>query len=130
MTTVDSRRDDGLTKGDIARLLTLMASWDQRTIGDADVEAWHLAASAGRWTCPAWAARAVVEHYAEHTERVMPAHITRRIRERREAYARSYQHERTPDHVRGIAAEIAWENSQLRTHIDRHMAAWASGDAQ
>lgn len=69
----------GMTKGDIARLLALMASWDQRTIGDADVEAWHLIAQHARWNAQG-AARAVVAHYAETRRRIMPADITAFLR--------------------------------------------------
>lgn len=70
----------GMSKGDVARLLALMASWDQRTIGDADVEAWHLVARHAGWNSQG-AARAVVAHYAQQARRIMPADITKYLRD-------------------------------------------------
>lgn len=80
--TVPARADTGMTKAEIALLLALMASYDQRTIGDADVEAWYATAQHARWTNDD-AKRAVVAHYAESTQRIMPADITAGIRARR-----------------------------------------------
>jgi hypothetical protein len=66
-------------KADIARLLVMMASFDQRTIGESDVEAWHAAATYAKWN-NAGARRAVVAHYAETKRRIMPADVTAYLR--------------------------------------------------
>jgi len=70
-----------------ADLLTAMSAYDRRTIGDGDVIAWQAVLSdAAFGDC----LEAVKQHYAEHTEWVMPAHIRRAVREivqKREAAA-------------------------------------------
>jgi hypothetical protein len=76
--TSQERRD--MSKADVAMLLTLMASFDQRTIGDADVEAWHATAQYAHWNT-AGARRAVVAHYAETKQRMMPADVTEFLRD-------------------------------------------------
>ena len=68
-----------MTRADIARLLALMASWDQRTTGESDVEAWYLTAEHGRWNIDG-AIRAVVSHYTHTKRRIMPADITEFLR--------------------------------------------------
>lgn len=63
-----------MNRADVARLLTLAAAYDSRTIGDGDVAAWELALSGlDVERCKA----AIVKHYQESTDRVMPAHIRR-----------------------------------------------------
>lgn len=128
MTTI-TRPGDGMSKAEVALLLAFIASYDQRTIGDADVEAWHLLVRPGRWTTP-YARRAVIEHATSATgERLLPGHITQRIRERREYCAKTYRHEPCPDEVRGnVDREVAWEDAQIRGHIERCMDAWARGE--
>lgn len=116
-----------MTEHDLIDVLTAVAAYDQRTVGPEDVQAWTLAAAVGRWGTRSWALRAVVEHYANETDRLMPAHVTRRIRDRRERYARTYVHQPIPPHVRGVAAEIEWERQQRETHIATCMDRWASG---
>ena len=60
-----------------ARLLTLSAAFDSRTIGETDVEAWTLALDGlDVDRCKT----AIVKHYRESTDRVMPAHIRRLAR--------------------------------------------------
>ena len=52
-----------LTGDQVVDLLTLAARYDRRTVGRQDVEAWHKAASIGRWTFQA-AWNAIENHYA------------------------------------------------------------------
>lgn len=115
-----------ISKRDVAKLLALAAAYDQRTVGAADIDAWHQVATAARWR-PTDAARAVIEHYTTETDRVMPAHISRRIRERREQYAATYRHRPAPSGLHDVADEVAWEREQLRGHIDACMDRWAAG---
>lgn len=61
-----------MTPADAARVLAKAAAFDQRTVGEADVRAWHEALSdldAGD------ALAAVTRHYRQRTERIMPAHV-------------------------------------------------------
>lgn len=63
-----------MTKAETARVLTLIAAFDRRTIGEADVEAWYLVLS----DLPADdCAAAVREHYTTSTDWLMPAHVRR-----------------------------------------------------
>lgn len=72
-----------------AELIATMAAYDQRTIGEADVIAWQtVLTDAPFQDCR----EAVLRYYAEHTDRIMPAHvrrIVRDIRREREAAARA-----------------------------------------
>ncbi|MGW5267301.1 hypothetical protein ACWEQ4_01495 [Rhodococcus sp. NPDC003994] len=63
----------------IVELLQVAAMYDSRNIDRAMVAAWLDAARRQRWD-PAAAADAVKAHYAESTERIMPGHVTRRLR--------------------------------------------------
>ena len=117
----------GITRGETAKLLGLAAAYDQRTIGEADVEAWHAVARIGRWHA-AHAVRALLEHYTTNTERIMPAHINRTLTQRRNDAARTYRHQPAPPEVRGQQAEIEWERTQVTAHIDTCLDRWAAGD--
>lgn len=74
-----------MNRQDIALLLAFCAAFDQRTIGEADVEAWHAALD-----CP-WvpnmgreeAQAAVTEHYRATAERITPADIIKRVKDTR-----------------------------------------------
>jgi hypothetical protein len=59
---------------DVARVLAKAAAYDQRTVGQADVMAWHEVLADFDF---ADSLAAVARHYAEHTERLMPAHVRR-----------------------------------------------------
>lgn len=61
-----------------ADLLTAMSAYDRRTIGDGDVIAWQAILSDASFDdC----LEAVKQHYAEHTEWIMPAHVRRAVRD-------------------------------------------------
>lgn len=60
-----------------ALMLGQMQAYDQRTVGESDVIAWHaLLADAPFEDCQ----EAVRRHYAENTDRIMPAHVRRIVR--------------------------------------------------
>ena len=64
-----------MTPNDAARVLAKAAAVDQRTVGDADVLAWYeILADLDPQDC----LDAVKLHYAESTDRLMPAHVRRR----------------------------------------------------
>ena len=66
-----------MNRADAARLLALAAAYDCRTVGETDVAAWHLALDG---LDPERCKAAIVRHYRESTDRVMPAHIRRLAR--------------------------------------------------
>lgn len=78
-----------MNRSETANLLTSMASFDRRTIGESDVIAWQaVLADAAFDDC----LEAVKRHYAENTEWMMPAHVRRIVRDihgERDAAARS-----------------------------------------
>lgn len=61
-----------MTKAEVARLLAMIAAFDRRTIGEADVEAWHLIlADLDTNDC----ANAVRDHYTTQRDWIMPADV-------------------------------------------------------
>lgn len=71
-----------MNRAETATLLALAASFDRRTVGEADVVAW---AAALRALAFVEARDAVVQHYATSTAWLMPGHITALVTERRAA---------------------------------------------
>jgi hypothetical protein len=59
-----------------ALLLALCAAFDQRTLGEADVEAWHAAIGDLAYED---SRQAVIAHYRESRERIMPADVRQRV---------------------------------------------------
>jgi hypothetical protein len=66
-----------MSPAEIIDLLTFAAAYDQRTVGQGDVAAWH---SALFKLDLDEAHEAVISHYRESTQRIMPADIYRRCR--------------------------------------------------
>lgn len=65
-----------MQKSQIAKLLGIAAAFDQRTSGTADDEAWLAAIGDLNFED---AREALIGHYRDSTERVMPAHIRQRV---------------------------------------------------
>lgn len=61
-----------VNKSEVVLLLTFAATFDHRKTGEADVEAWHLALDDLPFDD---AKQAIVAHYREQTDRLMPAHV-------------------------------------------------------
>jgi hypothetical protein len=79
-----------MTPGDAARVLAACALYDNRTVGRADAAAWFQTIG----DLPVEdALEAVARHYRESTDRMMPAHVRRIVREIREERARATPHE-------------------------------------
>lgn len=126
--TTPARREQGMSKHDVALLLSFMAAYDQRTIGDADVEAWHMVAVPARWTLP-YARRAVVEFVTSATgDRLMPGHITRAIREREAGISRTFLEPPLPRDMHDVDDQIRWAQKQRRAYLQVHMDRWAAGE--
>lgn len=66
-----------MNKSETARALALMQAFDQRTVGDADVIAWHGVLADAAFPD---VTEAIKDHYAENTDRIMPAHVRRAVR--------------------------------------------------
>lgn len=66
-----------MTRSEAAQLLAIAAGVDQRTIGDADVQAWQMVLAD---ITLADAVNALTAHYRETTRRVMPADIVQRVK--------------------------------------------------
>lgn len=79
-----------MTRAEVAMLLSAAAGRDQRTIGEADVMAWHEDIGDLNY---ADSREALVRHYRNSTDRVMPAHIRRLVKAIREERGRVEAHE-------------------------------------
>jgi hypothetical protein len=66
-----------VTLAETADLLSIAAALDYRTIGEADVRAWHMTLADIDFTA---ATAALTAHYRATTRRVMPADIVQRIK--------------------------------------------------
>lgn len=63
-----------MNRAECAQLLTVIASYDRRTLGEADVISWHGAIGDLSFEeCR----DAAVKHYATQTDWLMPAHVRR-----------------------------------------------------
>lgn len=66
-----------MTPDETIDLLTVAAAFDQRTVGEGDVMAWHAVLGDLDFTD---AQQAVLGHYADSRERVMPADVRKRVK--------------------------------------------------
>jgi hypothetical protein len=71
-----------VNRNEVIDLLTLIASYDRRTAGNADVAAWKLAVGDLDF---ADAQAAAVEHYRESADWITPAHVRKLVRAARNA---------------------------------------------
>lgn len=94
-----------MTPAEVARVLAKASAYDQRTIGEADVAAWH--EILGRYDFQD-ALGAVARHYTETHERLMPAHLLRHIKAIRDDRRRL---ERTAE---PLALPSRFEDDELR----------------
>lgn len=119
-----------MTPDEVFDLLTFCAVFDQRTVGEADVEGWLFVAELEGWTWPL-AHRAVVEHYRAGADkrRITPAHISDQIRHVRVLARRATLHQPI-DPPRELCdkprAEIAWRRSYAPAVVHRAVAEWAA----
>lgn len=115
-----------ITRNDVVRLLALAAAYDQRTVGQEDVQAWLFVAQRERWTYLA-AQAVIVEHYSRSTDRprLTPAAVSDRLRVMRGRAAESFEAPRIPD---GLANRDypAWLRGQLAAHCDAILERWAT----
>lgn len=72
-----------MNREDVINLLSIATAYDNRNVGEATIEAWLAAAAQGRWSF-AEAREAVIDHYTRSTEFLMPGHVTKWIKSRRQ----------------------------------------------
>lgn len=79
-----------MTRDDVLDLLKVIAAYDRRTVGEADVLVWSEQARRGRWSRDA-AFEAIHAHYAEATSMIGTADVNRSVRaSRRTELERAY----------------------------------------
>lgn len=61
-----------MTKSEVALILAKAAAFDARTVGEADIEAWHECIGDLDFTD---AMEAVTSHYRHSSDRLMPSHL-------------------------------------------------------
>ena len=121
-----------ITKAQVVDLLTIIAAYDQRTLGTADVEAWWMVAATEGWTFDL-ANRAVIDFHRRDADRgrIRPAHVTDAIAAARQAVRRVVLH-RPLDPPRELAddprAEIEWRRRRMDELTDEALAAWCRGE--
>jgi hypothetical protein len=76
-----------MTDEEVGELLSVAAGYDRRTVGRTDVEAWQLALDDPRIPnmCLGECVDAVILHYRDTTDFIMPAHILTRVKAERAA---------------------------------------------
>lgn len=117
-----------MDKPEVVLLLTLAGTYDYRKVGDADVEAWHLALHDVDFDD---AKAAVVAHYRATRDRLMPADVRQGVKAIREERKRAERHEarelpsqfevdmnRQVRMERG-AASVHEVLAEIATHLDR-----------
>lgn len=75
-----------MTPAEVAKVLAKAAAFDQRTVGEADVMAWHEILNRLEFGD---ALEAVTRHYTETRERLMPADVIRHARAVRDERTRA-----------------------------------------
>jgi hypothetical protein len=101
-----------MNPSDVATVLAFAAAYDQRTIGEADVAAWHEALD-----CP-WvpnisldeAREAVIAHYRRTSERIAPADVIKHARDARATVL-------APPPGRSQGAPPVWEYLAARADV-------------
>jgi hypothetical protein len=87
-----------MTPGEVARLLAAAAMFDYRKIEKADAQAWHFVLGDLDFDD---AMEALRRHYAESTERLMPAHVRHGVRAIRDERRRQQ-----PSEVRALPSRF------------------------
>lgn len=120
-----------MNRNETIALLALVAAYDRRTVGEADVEAWHTIATECGWTFPL-ARRALIDYKKRGGDRpwLQPAHITDAIEAaratiRRQVFSRDLV---PPKHLADDPrAELEWRRQHIAAITERALTAWASG---
>jgi hypothetical protein len=98
-----------MTPGEVARLLAAAAMFDYRKVEKADAQAWHFVLGDLEFDDAMQALRC---HYAESTERLMPAHVRQGVRAIRNERANKA-------HSEALALPSRFEDDEDRTERAR-----------
>lgn len=119
-----------MTPGDAARVLAKAAAFDQRTVGAADVAAWHEALSD---LDAADALAAVARHYSTSEQRIMPVHVRRLAREaviaRRQAIERD-EARRSIEAYRADAGPLTDRSAEVQAFVNQVRDVLPEGDRE
>ena len=116
-----------MTTDEVIDLLTFMASFDRRTVGQADVAAWKLAVGDLPF---ADAQEAVLAHYRESRDWAMPVDIRDRVKAMRGERLKSVPMSDPPDEVADDpAAYQAWLLAERKRIADGPAALRALGQS-
>ena len=101
-----------MTPNEVIDLLSIIAGYDRRTVGQVDVEAWRLALDDPRIPNLAYGecVDAVILHYRDTTDFVMPSHILSRVK---------------ADRATGIARIMPSRNAEPARYDNRIHGMWA-----
>ena len=100
-----------MTPDETVDLLTVAAAFDQRTVGEGDAMAWYAVVGDLDF---ADARQAVIGHYTDTTDRIMPAHVRQRVKAlRRDRLAREIVPAPDPE----IADEPGRYRAELKADI-------------
>lgn len=120
-----------MTKSEMSKLLALIAAYDQRTVGETDVEAWWAVAQVEDWQL-VHVRRAVIEFHRAGAGRgrIRPADVGDILRDVRRKISRVVVDE-IPDPPRELAddptGEIAWRRREIDRRVSAAMDGWATG---
>ena len=119
-----------MTPNEIIDLLSVIATYDQRTVGQSDVEAWLDIAEDEHWTYPL-ARRAVREYHRRGAgkPRITPAAISDKLAELRTTIRqRVVRTDVTPPRelADDPAAEIAWKRAYVAEATAAALDQWAA----
>lgn len=116
-----------MNQDDVIDLLSLAASYDQRTVGEMDVKAWWLVAARERWTAPS-AQRVIVDYYSHDAgrRRISPPAVSDGIRAARRQAAQAFVPPRIPAELPDCDYP-AWYRARLAEFVDAAVDGWAAG---
>jgi hypothetical protein len=117
-----------MTNSEIADLLSMIAAYDQRTVGITDIAAWQSIAEEENWTFPL-ARRAVIEFHRRDGDRfrMKPANVTDAIRDAEQKIRREvFRTDLIPP--RDVDDEIKWRREFITRTKQIALDAWAAGE--
>lgn len=119
-----------MTPGDTARVLGACALYDNRTVGVADAAAWHKVIGD---LDVADAIEAVTRHYAESTDRIMPAHVRRiavEIRRERHRIEREAQERLAIEAYAAEAGRLTDRRAEIQAFVGQMRDVLPEGDRE
>lgn len=119
-----------MTPGDAARVLTKAAAFDQRTIGESDVLAWHEALVD---LDGADALAAVSRHYGTSEQRIMPSHVRRlaaEIARERHRVEREAEEQFALEQYRAQAGPLRDRSDDIRDLVSQVRTELPAGDRE